>query len=90
MDQIISLIGQYGYLIVFFGVMLESMGVPIPGETILLAAGVLVQRGSLDPGDAVAFGVLGAVAGDQLGYWIGRRGGRPFVLRWGRVVAQSG
>lgn len=86
MDQILSLIGQYGYLIVFFGVMLESMGVPIPGETILLAAGVLVQRGSLDPGDAVAFGVLGAVAGDQLGYWIGRRGGRPFVLRWGRYV----
>jgi len=65
MDQILSLIGQYGYLIVFFGVMLESIGVPLPGETILIAAGVMVQRGHLDPGDAVAFGVLGAVAGTK-------------------------
>jgi undecaprenyl-diphosphatase len=86
MDQILSLIGQYGYLIVFFGVMLESIGVPLPGETILIAAGVMVQRGHLDPGEAVAFGVLGAVAGDQIGYWLGREGGRPFVLRWGRYV----
>lgn len=86
MEQILSLIGQYGYLIVFFGVMVESMGVPLPGETILIAAGVMVQRGHLDPGDAVAFGVLGAVVGDQIGYWAGREGGRPFVLRWGRYV----
>lgn len=86
MDQILSLIGRYGYLIVFFGVMLESIGVPLPGETILIAAGVMVQRGHLDPGDAVAFGVLGAVVGDQIGYWVGREGGRPFVLRWGRYV----
>ncbi|TCJ16673.1 DedA family protein [Rubrobacter taiwanensis] len=86
MEQILSLIGQYGYLAVFFGVMLESMGVPLPGETILIAAGVMVQRGHLDLGDAIFFGTLGAVAGDQIGYWIGRKGGRPFVLRWGRHV----
>ena len=86
MEQIISLIGQYGYLIVFFGVMAESAGVPIPGETILIAAGVMVQLGHLDLWDAVAFGILGAVAGDQIGYWAGRKGGRPFVLRWGRYV----
>ena len=86
MEQILSLIGQYGYLIVFFGVMLESMGMPLPGETILIAAGVMVQRGHLDLGDAVAFGVLGAVVGDQIGYWVGREGRRPFVLRWGRYV----
>jgi membrane protein DedA with SNARE-associated domain len=86
MEQILSLIGQYGYLTVFFGVMLESMGVPLPGETILIAAGVMVQRGHLDLGDAIFFGTLGAVAGDQIGYWIGRKGGRPFVLRWGRHI----
>jgi membrane protein DedA with SNARE-associated domain/membrane-associated phospholipid phosphatase len=86
MEHILSLIGQFGYLIVFFGVMAESMGVPLPGETILIAAGVMVQRGHLDLGDAVAFGVLGAVVGDQIGYWVGREGGRPFVLRWGRYV----
>src|SRR5215211_3382932 len=86
MDRVLSLIEHYGYLVVLFGVMLESTGVPLPGETTLLAAGVLVQRGHLDLGDAIAFGVLGAVVGDQIGYWVGREGGRPFVLRWGRYL----
>jgi membrane protein DedA with SNARE-associated domain/membrane-associated phospholipid phosphatase len=86
MDRILSLIEQYGYLLILFGVMLESTGVPLPGETILLAAGVLVQRGRLDLGDVIVFGILGAVVGDQIGYWVGRGGGRPFVLRWGRYV----
>jgi membrane protein DedA with SNARE-associated domain len=83
---LLDLIGRYGYLAVFFGVMLESSGVPLPGETVLLLSGALAHRGVLDFGDAVVFGILGAVVGDQLGYWAGRRGGRAFVLRWGRFV----
>src|SRR5215203_1946941 len=86
MDSILHLISQYGYLIIFIGVMAESTGMPLPGETILISAGILVQRGSLDLGDAIFFGILGAVVGDQIGYWIGREGGRPFVLRYGRYV----
>src|SRR5918998_5229473 len=86
MDRILALIEHYGYLVVLFGVMLESTGVPLPGETILLAAGVLVERGHLDLGYTIAFGIVGAVVGDQIGYWVGRFGGRPFVLRWGRYV----
>ncbi len=86
MDQILSLIEHYGYLAVFFGVMLESTGVPLPGETILIASGILAQRGHIDLGDVIVFGILGAVVGDQIGYWAGREGGRPFVLRWGRYV----
>ncbi len=86
MDRILSLIEHYGYLVILFGVMLESTGVPLPGETILLASGVLVQRGHLDLGDAIVFGIVGAVVGDQIGYWVGRKGGRPFVLRWGRYL----
>ena len=86
MERVLSLIEHYGYLVVFFGVMLESTGVPLPGETILLASGFLAQQGHLDVGDAIVFGILGAVVGDQIGYWTGREGGRPFVLRWGRYV----
>jgi undecaprenyl-diphosphatase len=86
MDRILSLISHYGYLVILFGVMLESTGVPLPGETILLAAGVMVQRGHLDLGYTIAFGIAGAVVGDQIGYWVGREGGRPFVLRWGRYL----
>jgi membrane protein DedA with SNARE-associated domain len=86
LGSLLHLIGRYGYLVVFFGVMLESTGVPLPGETVLITAGVLVHRGVLDFGDALFFGILGAVVGDQVGYWVGRFGGRPFVLRWGRYV----
>ena len=86
MDHILSLISQYGYLIVLFGVMLESIGVPLPGETILIASGILVQQGTFDLRYVILFGILGAVTGDQIGYWAGREGGRPFVLRWGRYV----
>ena len=86
MDRILSLISHYGYLVILFGVMAESTGVPLPGETILLASGLLVQQGHLDLGAAIAFGILGAVIGDQIGYWVGREGGRPFVLRWGRYL----
>ncbi len=86
MDRILALISHYGYLVILFGVMLESTGVPLPGETILLAAGVLVQRGHMDLGYTIAFGIAGAVVGDQIGYWVGREGGRPFVLRWGRYL----
>jgi membrane protein DedA with SNARE-associated domain len=72
--------------VVFFGVMLESAGVPLPGETVLIAAGALVHRGVFNFGDALFFGILGALVGDQIGYWAGRFGGRPFVLRWGRYL----
>jgi membrane protein DedA with SNARE-associated domain len=86
MDRILSFISHYGYLVIHFGVMAESTGVPLPGETILLASGFLVQQGHLDLGDAIVFGILGAVIGDQIGYWVGREGGRRFVLRWGRYL----
>src|SRR5215211_4209685 len=66
MDSILHLISQYGYLIVFFGVMAESTGVPLPGETILISAGILAQRGGLDLGDAIFFGIIGAIVGDLI------------------------
>jgi membrane protein DedA with SNARE-associated domain len=47
---------------------------------------VLVHRGVLDFGDTLFFGIFGAVVGSQIGYWVGRFGGRPFVLRWGRYA----
>jgi membrane protein DedA with SNARE-associated domain/putative flippase GtrA len=86
LDQILYLVVHYGCLIVFFGVMAESAGVPLPGETILIASGTLAQQGKVDLGYVLSFGILGAVAGDQLGYWAGRKGVRPFVLRWGRYA----
>ena len=86
MDKLYPLIEHYGYLIVFFGVMLGTSGIPFPSAAILLASGVLVQQGHLDLGDAIVFGILGAIIGNQIGYWVGNRAGRSFVLNWGRYV----
>ena len=82
----LSLIERYGYLIVFLGVMLEGVGIPLPGETVLITAGALAHRGSLTLWETMVMGSLGAVMGGQAGYLVGRFGGRPFVLRWGRYA----
>jgi membrane protein DedA with SNARE-associated domain len=86
MENVYPLIEHYGYLVVFFGVMLGTTGIPFPSAAILLAAGVLVQQGHLDLRDAIVFGILGAIIGNQIGYWIGHKAGRPFVLKWGQYV----
>jgi membrane protein DedA with SNARE-associated domain len=86
MEKYYPLIEHYGYLIIFFGVILGTAGVPFPSAAILLASGVLVQQGHLDLGDAVVFGTLGAILGNQIGYWVGHRAGRPFLLKWGRYI----
>jgi membrane protein DedA with SNARE-associated domain len=77
---------HFGYWAVLLFVMLEDFGVPVPGETILIAAGVYAGAGSLN---VLAVGVIGfvaAVVGDNIGFAIGHYGGRTLVLRWGRYV----
>jgi membrane protein DedA with SNARE-associated domain len=82
----LSLIERYGYVFVFLGVVLEGVGIPLPGEAVLIAAGALAHQGSLTPWETMVLGSLGAVVGGQVGYGVGRFGGRPFVLRWGRYA----
>jgi membrane protein DedA with SNARE-associated domain len=86
MDEFYLLIENYGYLIVFFGVVLGTMGIPFPSAAVLLAAGVLVQQGHLGLRWVIVFGAFGAIVGNQIGYWVGYQAGRPFVLKWGRHV----
>jgi membrane protein DedA with SNARE-associated domain len=86
MDEYYPLIENYGYLVVFFGVVLGTMGIPFPSAAILLASGVLVQQGHLGLKGAIVFGILGAIVGNQIGYWVGYQAGRPFILKWGRHV----
>jgi membrane protein DedA with SNARE-associated domain/membrane-associated phospholipid phosphatase len=84
LSRIISLFTTYGYPIVFFGVMLENAGIPLPGETILLAAGFFASHGHFSLPLVILIAAAGAVVGDNLGYLAGRRLGRPFVERYGR------
>ncbi|MGW2711492.1 DedA family protein [Streptomyces sp. NPDC001356] len=80
------LLGHYGYWAVGAVVFVEDFGVPAPGETILLAAGVYAGTGRLNVVAVAVIAFVAAVAGDNLGYLIGRVGGRAFVHRWGRYV----
>ena len=77
---------QYGYGAVFAGVMLESFGVPMPGESLLIAAALLGSKGTMHILPVLFCAWLGAVVGDNIGYGIGRFGGRRLVLKYGRMV----
>ena len=61
-------------------VAIESFGIPLPGETALIAFGVLASQGHYGIEWVIATAAAGAIIGDNLGYWIGRRGGRALLL----------
>jgi membrane protein DedA with SNARE-associated domain len=72
---------KYGYWVIFFGVMLENAGIPVPGETVLLFAGFLAYHGKIDLFPSILVAIAGATLGDSIGFLIGHFGGRPFVDR---------
>jgi membrane protein DedA with SNARE-associated domain len=75
---------RYGYWVVFFGVMLENGGLPLPGETVLLFAGFLAYQGEARLVWTIAIAIAGATMGDSLGYTLGRYGGNAFFDRYVR------
>jgi membrane protein DedA with SNARE-associated domain len=75
------LLDQYGLILLFAVVALESFGLPLPGETALIAAAVLAQRGHFDIVAVIAVAAVAAIVGDNLGYWAGRKGGRRLLER---------
>ena len=75
---------SYGLAVLFLLVALESSGVPLPGETALVAAAVLASRGDYSIVAVVLLAIAGAILGDNIGYWIGRKGGRRLARRFER------
>ena len=80
-----QLLTDYGLALLFLLVAVESAGVPLPGETALITAAVLTRPEhhihSLPTVIAVA--ALAAIVGDNIGYCLGRYGGRTLIARWG-------
>ena len=76
----------YGYWAVFFGVMLENAGIPVPGETILLIAGYFAATGEFHIALVMLVAATGAVIGDNIGFAIGHHYGRGILLRFGRFL----
>jgi membrane protein DedA with SNARE-associated domain len=74
---------HHGLPLLFLVVMLESFGIPLPGETALIAFGVLAAKGDYSITWVIVVAAPGAIIGDNLGYWIiGRWGGRALFRRW--------
>jgi len=86
LEMIQKLAHQYGYWAVLLGILLENTGIPLPGETITLVGGFLAGSGELDYWLVLGSAVIGAVLGDNFGYWIGVYGGWPLLLRLGRFL----
>ena len=82
-EWILQIFEQYGYWAVFLGVMLENAGLPVPGETMLLAGAVLAHFGRLRLVWVILAAVAGAILGDNMGFLIGRWGGRTLAVRHG-------
>jgi membrane protein DedA with SNARE-associated domain len=81
------LIETYGYVAVFTLVMLESLGIPLPGETALIVAATYAgATHRLSPELIFLAGAAGAIIGDTCGYWIGDKGGYRLLRRYGPKV----
>jgi membrane-associated protein len=86
MPDVGELIGHWGYAAIFVAVVLGNVGLPVPEETILALSGYLVWDGQLRLSLVLLVGVVSAVAGDNLGYWIGRHYGRGAIERYGHRI----
>ena len=81
------LVAQYGLYAVFLIVMLESAGLPLPGETALVLAAIFAgMTGQLDIVHVIVTAAAGAIIGDNIGFMVGRRFGLPLVKRYGAMV----
>src|SRR5260370_42513964 len=80
---IASLLDSYGYAVLFLLVGLESLGIPLPGETALVTAAAFAASGHMSIYMVVATAAVAAIVGDNGGYWIGRKGGLALVRRDG-------
>ncbi|NBM20166.1 DedA family protein [Streptomyces sp. GC420] len=84
--NLVPLLEDHGYVALGVLVLLDNGGIPVPGQTILVLAAATAGTGRLDITVVLTVAVLAAVAGDCLGYLVGRSGGRAFVRRWGRYL----
>ncbi|MEF3366127.1 DedA family protein [Methylocystis sp. 9N] len=85
--QIASILAVFGYSAIFVVVALESAGVPLPGETMLVGAAIYARlSGALFIEYIVLAAAAGAIVGDNVGYWLGRQFGTKLLERYGHHV----
>jgi membrane protein DedA with SNARE-associated domain len=80
------LLQSYTYPVLLLLVLVESLGIPLPGEIALVTAAAYASSGQISIVIVIILGALGAIVGGILGYWIGIKGGLPLVARYGGYV----
>lgn len=85
LEKIQEIAHHYGYVAVFLGILLENLGLPLPGETITLAGGFLAGSGELNYWFVLGCAILGASIGGSIGYGLGRYGGWPLLVAFGKL-----
>jgi membrane protein DedA with SNARE-associated domain len=86
-EQIPALIAHYGYAAVFCVIALESAGIPLPGETILVTASIYAGTAhGLNIAGIIAVAAAGAIFGDNIGFWVGREIGLHVLIKHGHYI----
>jgi membrane protein DedA with SNARE-associated domain len=85
-QAIAPVIDQYGYYAVGGLLLLENFGIPVPGETVLIAAAVFAGLGKLNIVLIIVIAIACSILGDNIGFWIGRYGGHPILEKYGKYV----
>jgi undecaprenyl-diphosphatase len=86
--SLVSVARDVGYPVLFVLIAIETMGIPLPGETALFTAGIVASSGDLSIEIVIAVAAFAAIVGDNVGFYIGRRFGRGLILRDGPFAAQ--
>jgi membrane protein DedA with SNARE-associated domain len=89
LENIQEVAHNYGYWAIFLGILLENLGIPLPGETVTLVGGFLAGSDELNYWLVLGDAVTGAVIGGTCGYWIGRFSGWSFLLKIGSIFRIS-
>ncbi len=80
-ENIKEIAHNYGYWVIFVGILLENLGIPLPGETVTLVGGFLAGSDELSYWLVLGNAIAGAVIGGICGYWVGRFGGWSLLVR---------
>jgi len=84
-----QIIGQVGYVGVFLMMTAESMILPMPSEAVMPFAGFLIALGKMNFLSVIIFSTLGSIVGSLISYYIGKYGGQPFLLKFGKYFLLS-